>query len=82
MDGELGVVCDKLRHRFEGADVRSFYAQRSTRRRADSKGARVQSFVPLLVERAARRELHVPDRDLSEPGVVRYPGGRSCLILW
>ena len=72
MDGELGVVCDKLRHRFEGADARLVDATVDEEARR-FQGARVQSFVPLLVERAARRKL-ARRIATSLPGVVANPG--------
>jgi hypothetical protein len=56
MDGELRVVSEKLQERF-GIDGRAADAavDREAQRLAGS--ARVHTFVPLLVERAARRRL-------------------------
>ena len=55
MDGELRVVSEKLQHRF-GVDgvVVDATIDREVQR---FSGARVHAFVPLLVERAARRSL-------------------------
>jgi hypothetical protein len=63
MDAELRVVSEKLQHRF-GVDgmVADAMVDREARRLSD---ARVHTFVPLLVERAARRSL-----------AQRYPFGR------
>ena len=55
MDGELRVVSEKLQHRF-GVD--GVVADATVDREAQRlSGARVHAFVPLLVERAARRSL-------------------------
>jgi hypothetical protein len=55
MDGELRVVSEKLQHRF-GVDgvVVDATIDREVER---FTGVRVHAFVPLLVERAARRDL-------------------------
>ncbi len=56
MDGELRVVSEKLQRRF-GVD--GVVADAAVDREAQRLGgnARVHTFVPLLVERAARRSL-------------------------
>ena len=56
MNGELRVVSDKLKVRFRDTDGELVEA--TVGREADRlSDARVQSFVPLLVERAAKRRL-------------------------
>jgi hypothetical protein len=55
MDGELRVVSEKLQHRFgvDGGVVDATIDREAER----FSGVRVHAFVPLLVERAARRSL-------------------------
>ena len=56
MDAEFRVVSEKLQQRF-GIDGRAADAAVDREAQRLSSGARVHTFVPLLVERPARRRL-------------------------
>ena len=73
MDGELGVVCDSSGTVSKVPTTRLVDAT-VDEEHADSRVPRVQSFVPLLVERPARVASSPADRDLTTGRGGRTPG--------